>query len=54
MALSKETVELLKKLRKAKTVEDAGNIINEVGGFRQYLELIALNQRLMKEHIELE
>ena len=53
MGIPKETVEKLKKLRKVKTVEDAGVLINEVGGFRNYLELIALNEKLMKEHIEL-
>ena len=53
MGIPKQTVEMLKKLRKAKTVEEIGIIIKEVGGFREYLELVALNQKLMKEHIEL-
>ena len=36
------------------SVEEIGIIIKEVGGFREYLELVALNQKLMKKHIELE
>ncbi len=53
MDIAKEDVNMIHRINDAKTVEQMGVIIREIG-FGEYLRLIGVRERAMKEHIELD
>ena len=53
MEIAREDVSMIHRINGAKTVKETGVIIREIG-FSEYLRLIGLRERAMKEHIELD